>query len=32
MVDEIMRRGEKVTALLNQLIADSEKLESEKSE
>ena len=30
MVDEIMRRGEKVTALLNQLIADSEKLESEE--
>ena len=27
MVDEIMRRGEKVTALLNQLIADSERLE-----
>ena len=27
MVDEIMRRGDKVTALLNQLIADSEKLE-----
>lgn len=27
MVDEIMRCGEKVTALLNQLIADSEKLE-----
>ena len=27
MVDDIMQRGEKVTALLNQLIADSEKLE-----
>jgi len=26
MVDDIMRRGEKVTALLNQLITDSEKL------
>lgn len=27
IVDDIMRRGEKVTALLNKLIADSEKLE-----
>jgi signal transduction histidine kinase len=34
IVDDIMLRGEKVTALLNQLIADSEKLEvrSEKKE
>lgn len=29
MVDDIMLRGEKVTALLNQLITDSEKLKSE---
>ena len=29
MVDDIMQRGEKVTALLNQLIADSEKLKSD---
>ena len=27
MVDDIMKRGDKVTALLNQLIADSERLE-----
>jgi K+-sensing histidine kinase KdpD len=27
MVDDIIQRGEKVTALLNQLIADAEKLE-----
>jgi len=27
MVEDIMRRGDKVTALLNQLIVDSEKLE-----
>ncbi|MBQ6202190.1 MAG: hypothetical protein IJK50_12285, partial [Prevotella sp.] len=32
LVDGIQQRGEKVTALLNQLIAESEKIEEVKSE